>query len=136
VIIRQRFPLLLVDRVLEASDARVRVLKNVSFNEKVFLGHFPGQPIYPAVYLIEGMCQTAQILMGARVAVTAKLDDFKFSRKVLPGDQVIFEVTRETRLGRFLTASASASVDGQVVARGRVVGASLDDDPTPAPGVR
>ncbi len=129
MIIRQRHPLLLVDRVLESSAERVLALKNVSFNEKVFVGHFPDQPIYPAVYLVEGMCQTAQLLMGAGVAVTAKLEDFKFSRKVLPGDQVIFEVTRESRLGRFLVAQASARVDGQVVARGRVVGASLETPP-------
>lgn len=130
MIIRQRYPLLLVDRVLEATEERVRTLKNVSFNEKVFTGHFPDQPIYPGVYLVEGMCQTAQILMGARMAVTAKLDEFKFSRQVIPGDQVEFEVTRESQLGRFVAVVARARVDGREVARGRVLGAILD---APAP---
>lgn len=122
----QRYPLLLIDRVEEVAAEKVRAIKNVSLNEKVFVGHFPRQPIYPAVYIVEGLCQCAQILLGAGVAVTAKLEDFKFLQRVVPGDRLHYEVEREARMGKFLIVKARATVDGATVSTGRIVGASME----------
>ncbi|AWR87595.1 3-hydroxyacyl-ACP dehydratase FabZ [Meiothermus taiwanensis] len=93
-----RYPFLLIDRVLEADEKRFRALKNVSFNEPHFQGHFPGYPIMPGVLLIEAMAQGA-------VAVVTKQPEFKpgglvflvgveearFKKPVVPGDTLILE---------------------------------------------
>ncbi|MBI4042406.1 MAG: 3-hydroxyacyl-ACP dehydratase FabZ [Deltaproteobacteria bacterium] len=121
-----RYPFILVDRVLEKEPGkRVVAIKNVSFNERIFLGHFPKQPIFPAVYIVESLCQCAQIMLEADVAVTAKLDSFKFTRPVVPGDQLHLEVTLDKRVGDFQIANARASVEGKKVATGVIVGCKL-----------
>jgi len=124
--IAHRYPLLLIDRVLDVRPREfVRGLKNVSLNEKVFLGHFPDRPIYPAIYIVEGLCQCAQVMLGASIAVTAKLEDFKFIKPVVPGDQLIFEVELESMLGPFQTAKAKAMIDGKTVVKGTIIGCEL-----------
>ncbi|MGE3975126.1 MAG: 3-hydroxyacyl-ACP dehydratase FabZ [Bdellovibrionales bacterium] len=126
--IAHRYPLLLVDRVLESRTGEyVKATKNVSFNEKVFLGHFPNHPIYPAIYIIEGLCQCAQVMLGAEKAVTAKLESFKFTRPVYPGDQITYEVELESMMGAFQIAKAVASVNGKAVSKGTIVGCKLSE---------
>lgn len=122
-----RYPLLLVDKVLECVEGeRVSAVKNISYNEKVFLGHFPGQPIYPAIYIVEGLCQCAQIMLGATVAVTAKLDEFKFLAQVKPGDQLVYDIKLQEMVGNFQIAVAKATVNGKAVAKGKIVGCSIE----------
>ena len=124
--IAHRYPLLLLDKVLAVEPGQsVTGIKNVSFNEKVFLGHFPGRPIYPAIYIVEGLCQCAQVMLGAQVAVTAKLEEFKFVKQVVPGDQLRYEVQLLEKIGQFQRASAKALVDGKVVAKGTIVGCEI-----------
>jgi beta-hydroxyacyl-ACP dehydratase FabZ len=95
-----RYPMLLVDRVLECDDKkRIVAIKNVSFNEPFFTGHFPDQPIMPGVLQIEAMAQTGGLLMmritgslGRRLPVFMGIDKARFRRMVLPGDQLRLEV--------------------------------------------
>lgn len=98
----QRYPLLMVDRVLECEPGkRILAVKNVSANEPHFLGHFPGRPIMPGVLILEAMAQAACILAlrtkgeqaGANTAYYyAGIDDARFKRPVVPGDQLELEV--------------------------------------------
>jgi len=98
----QRYPLLMIDRVLEFEPGRrIRALKNISANEPQFLGHFPGRPIMPGVLILEAMAQAACILAlrssgvtaaGNRAYYYAGIDGARFKRPVEPGDQLELEV--------------------------------------------
>jgi 3-hydroxyacyl-[acyl-carrier-protein] dehydratase len=98
----QRYPLLMIDRVLELEPGRrIRALKNVSANEPQFLGHFPGRPIMPGVLILEAMAQAACILALRTKGETASahstyyyagIDDARFKRPVVPGDQLELEI--------------------------------------------
>jgi len=93
-----RYPFLLIDRVLFADEQRFKALKNVSFNEPHFQGHFPGYPIMPGVLLIEAMAQASVAVVtrqpeykpGGLVFLVA-VDDAKFKKPVVPGDTLILE---------------------------------------------
>ncbi len=124
--IDHRYPLLLVDRIIEEKPGEfVKAYKNISFNEKIFNGHFPNQPIYPAIYIVEGLCQCAQIVLGSQVAVTAKLESFKFTQQVLPGDRLQYEVNQKAMMGDFQIAEAKAIVNSKVVAKGEIIGCQI-----------
>lgn len=98
-----RYPLLLVDRVLEIEKgARIRALKNVSINEPHFLGHFPHRPVMPGVLLLEALAQAATILTlvsldteldDNTVTYFAGIDGARFKRPVEPGDQLVLDVS-------------------------------------------
>lgn len=102
-----RYPMLLVDRVLECDDkTRIVAIKNVSFNEPFFSGHFPGQPIMPGVLQIEAMAQTGGLLMMrlrpgpvTRIPVFMGIDKARFRRRVVPGDQLRIEIGLQTLRG-------------------------------------
>ncbi|HVZ82999.1 MAG TPA: 3-hydroxyacyl-ACP dehydratase FabZ [Terracidiphilus sp.] len=95
-----RYPFLLIDRIVEFERAkRVVALKNVSINEPYFQGHFPGAPIMPGVLVIEAMAQAGAVLMLSempdrhnKLAVFTGIDNAKFRRQVVPGDQLRIEV--------------------------------------------
>lgn len=94
-----RPPFLLIDKILELSDSHVVGLKNVTMNEPFFVGHFPKEPVMPGVLQIEAMAQTGGILVLANVpdpenysTYFIKIDNVKFKRKVIPGDQIIFKI--------------------------------------------
>ncbi len=121
-----RYPFLLVDRILDARDDISCVgIKNVTFNEPHFQGHFPGQPVMPGVLLIEGMAQTAgAFCIRAHAKVTEgplplvyfmTIDKAKFRKPVVPGDQVAFHVERTNRRKNMWWFKARALVDGQCV---------------------
>ena len=117
-----RYPFLLIDRVLEASDDRVLALKNVTFNEPYFQGHFPGAPVMPGVLQIEAMAQAGGILALRSVAFDPKthvmlfmaIDAVKFRKAVVPGDQLIIEVV-PLRKGKIFKMKGEIRVDGNVV---------------------
>jgi 3-hydroxyacyl-[acyl-carrier-protein] dehydratase len=98
-----RYPFLLVDRVLEIDPGkRIVALKNVTFNEPFFPGHFPGHPIMPGVMIIEALAQAAAILtfkstekLDGRIVYFVGIDDARFKSPVVPGDQLILEAQHE-----------------------------------------
>ncbi len=107
-----RYPILLVDRVLEVEPGkRIKALKNVTINEPFFAGHFPHRPVMPGVLMLEAMAQTAALLSFAgdgaapdsnSVIYFAGIDGARFKRPVEPGDQLVMEVTLErSRAGIF-----------------------------------
>ncbi|MDB5745053.1 MAG: 3-hydroxyacyl-[acyl-carrier-protein] dehydratase [Polaromonas sp.] len=97
-----RYPILLVDRVLEIEQGkRIKALKNVTINEPFFMGHFPKHPVMPGVLIIEAMAQAAALLSFSTLGVTpddktvyyfAGIDGARFKRPVEPGDQLVMEV--------------------------------------------
>lgn len=120
-----RYPILLVDRVLEIEKGkRIKALKNVSINEPFFMGHFPKYPVMPGVLMLEAMAQTAALLAFHALDVMpdentvyyfAGIDNARFKRPVSPGDQVIMDVTLDRTKAGILKFSASSSVDGHIV---------------------
>ena len=129
--IPQRYPILLVDRVLECEPGkRVLALKNVSANEPYFQGHFPGRPIMPGVLILEAMAQAAGVLVlsastpgrhDENVYYYVGIDDARFKKPVVPGDQLELEVKLERLLrgiGRF---SCVARVGGEAVAEALIL---------------
>ena len=119
-----RYPFLLIDRVLEVSDERVLALKNVSFNEPYFQGHFPGTPVMPGVLQIEAMAQAGGILASravtfdpaTHVMLFMAIDGVKFRKAVVPGDQLHIEVV-PLRKGKIFKMKGEIKVDGQVVSQ-------------------
>jgi beta-hydroxyacyl-ACP dehydratase FabZ len=117
-----RYPFLLIDRVLELTEDRVVALKNVTFNEPYFQGHFPGAPVMPGVLQIEAMAQAGGILAmqsiafdpATHVMLFMAIDAVKFRRAVTPGDQLMIEVV-PLRKGKIFKMKGEIKVDGQVV---------------------
>jgi beta-hydroxyacyl-ACP dehydratase FabZ len=117
-----RYPFLLIDRVLEATDDRVVALKNVTFNEPYFQGHFPGAPVMPGVLQIEAMAQAGGILATRSVAfdpathvmLFMAIDAVKFRKPVTPGDQLVIEVV-PLRKGKIFKMKGEIQCDGHVV---------------------
>ncbi len=124
-----RYPFLLVDRVIAwESGKSLRALKNVSINEPFFQGHFPGHPVMPGVLILEAMAQAAGVLTqlsnpapapGEPQAIfyLVKVDNARFSRIVMPGDQLVLEVELKRILRNMALYVCSAQVDGKEVAR-------------------
>lgn len=119
-ILPHRYPFLFVDRVLEWGERRVRALKNITRNEPFFMGHFPEHPIMPGVLILEGMAQTAGLLVSrtqpGHFGYLVGIDRARFRRPVHPGDQLIYEAELRRRREGFYRAWACASVEGTVVA--------------------
>ena len=124
-IIPHRYPFLLIDKVrdVEARTSAVGI-KNVTFNEPHFQGHFPGAPIMPGVTIVEAMAQTAAVLVGLSVGFGEKaplvyfmsIDKCKFRRKVVPGDVLELHVNVKRGSTRIWKFEGVAKVDGQVAA--------------------
>ena len=119
-----RYPILLVDRILDYEPKEwIRGLKNVSFNEEVFQGHFPSRPVFPGVYIVEAMAQTGGCLLmqeyedrARKVIYFMGIDAVKFRKPVLPGDQLVMEVKVIQFKGRICKMRGEAFVGGQKVA--------------------
>jgi 3-hydroxyacyl-[acyl-carrier-protein] dehydratase len=118
-----RYPLLMVDRVVALEPGRsVTAIKSVTANEPQFTGHFPGRPIMPGVLIVEALAQAAGIAVLAlpeyrgKFALFAGIDDCRFRRTVLPGDQLRLEVTIEKLQRMFGRARGVATVDGEIAA--------------------
>jgi beta-hydroxyacyl-ACP dehydratase FabZ len=127
--IPHRYPFLLVDRIIEIhGDEKIVGIKNVSFNENFFQGHFPNRPVMPGVLICEAMAQVGAIFAhnarGGRddnkVFVLTGLDNVKFKRPVEPGDQLRMELTTLKRRGSFWKMQGVATVDGKLVAQAEI----------------
>ena len=130
-----RYPMLLVDRIVDARGDEYGVgIKNVSFNEPQFQGHFPERPVMPGVLLIEGMAQTAGALCVASRAAGAKpsvvylmtIDKVKFRKPVVPGDQVRYHMTRIAKRRNMWWFRGEAMVEGALVCEGHVSAMLVD----------
>ena len=128
------FPFALLDRVLEHEPGeRVVALKNVTYNEPFFPGHFPGAPVMPGVLILEVMAQATGILaMGAGVGTRDSryyivgVDRARFRKPVVPGDQLIVDIRRRQSSRGIWKVTGEARVDGQVVATAELMGALRD----------
>jgi 3-hydroxyacyl-[acyl-carrier-protein] dehydratase len=127
----QRYPLLLIDRVRECEPGkRVVALKNVSVNEPYFVGHFPGRPIMPGVLILEAMAQAAGVLVFSAMDEQAMknqlyyyvgVDNARFKRPVVPGDQLEIEVRLERAMRGIGKFACVARVAGNVVAEATIL---------------
>lgn len=132
--IPHRYPMLLVDRVLEFEvGKRVVGLKNVSFNEHFFQGHFPGAPVMPGVLIIEAMAQCGALLTAGEVSDFSKklfffggIDKARFRKPVVPGDQLIIEVVLLQRRGNTGRLQGTARVNDVVVAEAELLSIIVD----------
>ncbi|PZO45246.1 MAG: 3-hydroxyacyl-[acyl-carrier-protein] dehydratase FabZ [Shackletoniella antarctica] len=131
-----RYPFALVDRIIDYVPSKQATgLKNVSFNEPHFQGHFPGRPIMPGVLIIEAMAQVGGIVLSQipnvkGLCVFAGIDKVRFRRPVVPGDQLIItvELLALKRL-RFGKMHGRAEVDGQLACEGNLMFSVVDFTP-------
>lgn len=125
-----RYPFLLIDRVLEyTAGEKIIGLKNVTINEPFFQGHFPVEPVMPGVLIVEGMAQAGAVLAflteperaGESLVYFTGIDKARFRRKVVPGDQISYEVVITRRKGKVIKMDAKALVDGAVAAEAQLM---------------
>ena len=118
-ILPHRYPFLMVDRILEMSETRVVGLKNVSLSESFFQGHFPQKPVMPGVLMIEALAQTGGVMMLSRsenrqkLAYLVAVNDARFRRMVIPGDQLRLEVEVIKMKSKIGLVKGVASVNGE-----------------------
>lgn len=128
-ILPHRYPMLLVDRVNHLNaGGEIEAYKNVTINEEVFLGHFPKQPIYPGVMIIEGMAQAGGLLAFVsmygedyqkaeeKIVYFMTIDRVKFRTPVVPGDRLVYRVSVIKNKGAVWQLDAKAYVDERLVA--------------------
>ena len=123
-----RYPFLMVDRVIDInSDDHGIGIKNVTINEPHFMGHFPENPVFPGVLMIEGMAQTAGVLCITKLRMARPksvffltIDKAKFRKPVLPGDTIEYHMKKVSRRGPMWWYRGEAKVAGQIVAEARV----------------
>jgi beta-hydroxyacyl-ACP dehydratase FabZ len=129
-----RYPFLLVDRIVEIEgEKRIVGLKNVTINEPFFQGHFPGAPVMPGVLIIESMAQVAGVMIyrdmpnkDKKLIYFTGIENAKFRRPVLPGDQLRIEMQLLNRRSNFGKMNGQATVDGRLVAEATVTFAISD----------
>jgi 3-hydroxyacyl-[acyl-carrier-protein] dehydratase len=140
-ILPHRYPFLLVDAVEEMERWKHIVgIKNVTINEHFFQGHFPGKPIMPGVLIIESMAQTGGLLLLQEVKDREKkllyfvaIDDARFRRPVVPGDQLRIEVNVLAWRGTFCKLQGRASVGGELAAEATLMCKMVDIDEVQQP---
>ena len=127
-ILPHRYPMLLVDRVIELEAERIVGIKSVTANEPFFQGHFPDFPVMPGVLIVEAMAQTAGILVlhsipdrASKLVLLVSIENAKFRRPVVPGDQLRLEMSVIKRKATVAKMAGRATVNGTVVAEAEVM---------------
>ena len=131
-VLPHRYPFLLVDRVLELEPRKkIVAVKNVSSNEMFFVGHFPDHPIMPGVLISEALAQAGCIMMmcdgkegeqlAKKIPLLMGLNNFKFRKPVVPGDQILLEVEAVKIRKNFGKIQCYAKVGGELVAEGEII---------------
>jgi 3-hydroxyacyl-[acyl-carrier-protein] dehydratase len=122
-ILPHRYPMLLVDRVVDLVPGKsCRGIKNVTINEPFFQGHYPGRPIMPGVLIIEAMAQAGAVLLlsdpdlAGRIPLMGAIEEAKFKRPVLPGDQLVTDIEVLWVRGNVGKFKATGTVEGETVA--------------------
>ena len=120
-IIPHRYPFLLIDRILEVDEGQRAVgIKNVTANEEFFNGHFPEYPVMPGVLIVEALAQVGAVAMlkkeenRGRLAFFAGIDNCRFKKQVVPGDQLRLEVEMTRVRGSIGKGKGIATVDGEI----------------------
>jgi len=130
-----RYPFLMVDRLMQVRGDDFAIgIKNVTFNEPQFQGHFPGNPVFPGVLILEGMAQTAGVICvlslpsheRAQLVYFLTIDKAKFRKPVIPGDQLEYHVTKLKRRRNMWWYRGEAKVGGEIVAEAEL-GAMIAD---------
>jgi 3-hydroxyacyl-[acyl-carrier-protein] dehydratase len=139
-ILPHRYPMLLVDRILEVTGDSIVGLKNVTVNEPHFNGHFPGLPVMPGVLIVEAMAQVGGILIAklntgtqGKIMFLASVEDAKFRKPVVPGDQLRIEMKMLRMKSTVAKMQGVAKVDGDVVAEATLMCKLTDQAPAPDP---
>jgi len=136
-ILPHRYPFLLVDAIIEMERTkRIVGIKNVTINEPFFSGHFPGRPVMPGVLVIEAMAQTGGVLLFQEIPDREKkllyfvaIDDARFRRPVVPGDQLRLEMNVVSWRKDFCKLAGKATVNGEVAAEATLMCKMVDRDP-------
>jgi len=128
-----RYPMLLVDRILEIHEKRIVGIKNVSANEQFFQGHFPGAPVMPGVLIVEAMAQCAAVLFlrdiedrDKKLFLFGGVDKARFRKPVIPGDQLILECEVLARRANTVKVRGVARVGDVVVAEAELLSVMVD----------
>ncbi len=128
-----RYPFLLIDRVLEMTENTIRAIKNVTINEPHFLGHFPEFPVMPGVLIVEAMAQAGGFLLFSQIEDRENklffftgIDNCRFRKPVVPGDQLIFEVELVAKRKTFAKIHGRALVGEDVVCEADMMSALGD----------
>lgn len=128
-VLPHRYPFLLVDRVLVCENEYVKAIKNVSLNEEFFNGHFPANPVMPGVLIIEAMAQASCFMAYHQIkeywtenmqVFFMGINEAKFRKPVIPGDQLILETKLLKRRKDFWWMEGTASVDGEIVCEAKL----------------
>ncbi len=138
-ILPHRFPLLLVDRVVHMDlDKKIEAYKNITINEEVFCGHFPGKPIYPGVFIIEGLAQAGGILAfssmfgtdttgDGKIVYFMSIDKAKFRSPVEPGDRLDYHLNVLKHKGGIWLLNGQAYVGDKLVAQAELMAKIIDN---------
>jgi len=126
-----RYPFLLVDKIIKFEDGKsIEAIKNVSFNEPFFNGHFPGYPVMPGVLILEALAQASGLLAfktpslcppNESLYLFVGIDKARFKKPVVPGDQLVLKVEMKKSKGGFAVFKASATVDQEVAAYAEIM---------------
>jgi 3-hydroxyacyl-[acyl-carrier-protein] dehydratase len=134
--IPHRYPFLLLDRMVDVRHGHSAIgIKNVTVNEPFFQGHFPGHPVMPGVLIVESMAQTAAALVistlgpeiGIPIVYFMSIENAKFRKPVVPGDQLRLTLTKERRRGNVWRFNGVARVDGGIVAEAMLTAMIMEE---------